>query len=530
MGCGSCSSGGCSTTSSGSKSGGCTTCSGGSCNVLSTTDWLGDIFDWVNESYRDLVEVRFKAGRKEFLINKTGKRLYTGDGVMVETGAGYHLGNVSLQGEMAHLQLKKKAPKTPWQDLKAIVRLASDRDYEKYEEARNRELPSLYRTRRIVDELKLPMKLSDVEFQADGSKATFFYSSDERVDFRELIKMLGTEFKLRVDMRQISLRQEAGRIGGIGTCGRELCCSTWLTDFKGVATSAARYQNLSLNPSKLSGQCGRLKCCLNYELDTYLQELKDIPKVERDLQTLKGSARLQKTDIFKKVMWFAYSGDESNWQKIEIPRVNYILEMNKNGQKPTALTEEEETILVEAENEVKNEDLFALDKKYSKGKSKKKKKSPLPGLGPVNQAAVFSNPNQDRRNEPRPNQPGANQSRTDQARPNQQRPNQPGGNTPNRGNGPVNQASPNNMGRPQQAGPRPAQPNQNRENRPPNPNQRPNPNTPGQPPQANARDANPENQPGDANRDRNRNRNRNRNRDRPANPGSEGSGNPPENV
>lgn len=512
--------------------------------MLSTTDWLGDIFDWVNESYRDLVEVRFKGGRKEFLINKTSKRLYTGDGVMVETGAGYHLGTVSLQGEMAHLQLKKKAPKTPWQELKAIVRLATDRDYEKYEEARNRELPSLYRTRQIVDELKLPMKLSDVEFQADGTKATFFYSSEERVDFRELIKMLGTEFKLRVDMRQISLRQEAGRIGGIGTCGRELCCSTWLTDFKGVATSAARYQNLSLNPSKLSGQCGRLKCCLNYELDTYLQELKDIPKVERDLQTLKGSARLQKTDIFKKVMWFAYSGDESNWQKIEIPRVNYILEMNKRGEKPTALTEEEEIILVEAENEVKNEDLFALDKKYSKGKPKKKKK-PSSGLGPVNQAAAFSNPGQGQANGPRPNQPNPNQQRPNQPGQSQQRPNQP---RPNQGpNVAGNQGNPNNPTRPQQPqGPSPNQPQQNRENRPPNPNQRPNPNQGQNPnqrpnpnqgpnaanpnnPQAITGESKPGNQPRNPNKDRNRNRNRNRDRDRP-NQGPEGSGNPPENA
>jgi cell fate regulator YaaT (PSP1 superfamily) len=346
---------------------------------LGSTDWLGDIFDWVNQSYRNLAEVRFKAGRKEFYINKTGKRLYTGDAVMVDTGSGYHLGFISLQGEMAHLQQKKKHPKPSKEELRGIVRLANDKDFEKFEENRSRELGCIYRTRQIVSELKLPMKLSDVEFQADGTKATFFYSAEERVDFRELIKMLGSEFKIRVEMRQISLRQEAGRLGGIGTCGRELCCSTWLTDFKSVATSAARYQNLSLNPTKLSGQCGRLKCCLNYELDTYLSELKDIPKVERDLQTNRGNARLQKTDIFRKLMWFAYGGDESNWYKMDIARVNYILELNKKGQKPAALTAEEEEALAEAETEVKNEDLIALDKKYSKKKKKKKKK---PGNGP----------------------------------------------------------------------------------------------------------------------------------------------------
>lgn len=381
MGCGSCSGGSCSTKSKGGNSGGgCSGgCSSGSCNILGSTDWLGDIFDWVNQSYRNLVEIRFKAGRKEFFINKTGKRLYTGDGVMVETGAGYHLGFVSLQGEMAHLQLKKKSPGLAKEELRSIVRTATDKDFEKYEENRNRELGCVYRTRQIITTLKLPMKLSDVEFQADGTKATFFYSAEERVDFRELIKMLGSEFKIRVEMRQISLRQEAGRLGGIGTCGRELCCSTWLTDFKGVATSAARYQNLSLNPTKLSGQCGRLKCCLNYELETYLTELKDIPKVERDLQTQKGNARLQKTDIFRKLMWFAYGGDESNWYKMDIARVNQILEMNKKGQKPQALTEDEEVAIAEAETEVKNEDLIALDKKYSKKKKKKKKR---PGQGP----------------------------------------------------------------------------------------------------------------------------------------------------
>lgn len=381
MGCGSCSSGGCSTKASSNGKSGCSGCSGGSCNVLSSSDWLGDVLDWAGDPWRDLVEVRFKAGRKEFFRNKTGSRLYTGDGIMVEAGAGYHLGFVSLQGEMARLQLRKKMPKTNLDELKEIVRLATDHDFTRYEETRNRELPALYRAREIVQTLKLGMKLSDVEFQADGNKASFFYSAEERVDFRELIKLLGSEFKIRVDMRQISLRQEAGRIGGIGTCGRELCCSTWLTDFKGVGTSAARYQNLSLNPTKLSGQCGRLKCCLNYELDTYLHELKDIPKIERDVQTQKGYARLQKTDIFRKKMWFAYGGDDSKWYELDLSRVNYILEQNKKGQKPSALTELEEISILEAETEVKNEDLVALDKKFAKKKKKKKKKPLIAGAG-----------------------------------------------------------------------------------------------------------------------------------------------------
>lgn len=387
MACSSCSSGGCSTKSGSKSSGGCSSCSG-TCNVLSSSDWLGDVLDWAGDPYRDLVEVRFKAGRKEFLLNKTGGRLYTGDGIMVETGSGYHLGFVSLQGEMARLQLRKKAPKTNLEELKAIVRLASEKDFLRFEETRNRELPSLYRAREIVQSMKIPMKLSDVEFQADGSKASFYYSADDRIDFRELIKILAAEFKIRVDMRQISLRQEAGRVGGIGTCGRELCCSTWLTDFKAVGTSAARYQNLSLNPTKLSGQCGRLKCCLNYELETYLHELKDIPRVEKDLQTVKGFARLQKTDIFRKRMWFAYGGDDSQWYELDLGRVNFILEQNKKGIKPSALTEQEELLLAEAESEVKNEDLIALDKKFSKKKKKKKKPAQASGResGPAAQA------------------------------------------------------------------------------------------------------------------------------------------------
>jgi cell fate regulator YaaT (PSP1 superfamily) len=215
------------------------------------------------------------------------------------------------------------------------------------------------------------MKLSDVEFQADNTKATFFYSAEDRVDFRELIKLLASEFKVRVEMRQISLRQEAGRLGGIGVCGRELCCSTWLSDFKNVATSAARYQNLSLNPSKLSGQCGRLKCCLNYELETYMEALKDIPEIEVPLLTEQGEARLQKTDIFRKIMWFGYKED-NNWYPLRIDRVNEILEMNRAGKKPASL--EINTEVVKEPVSKLNSDLESMDKKYQ-SKSKKKKKN-----------------------------------------------------------------------------------------------------------------------------------------------------------
>jgi cell fate regulator YaaT (PSP1 superfamily) len=269
---------------------------------------------------------------------------------------------------------------------------------------KKRELPTLYRTREIIRDLKLEMKLSDIEYQADNTKATFFYSADDRVDFRELIKILAGEFKIRVEMRQISLRQEAGRLGGIGVCGRELCCSTWLSDFKNVATSAARYQNLSLNPSKLSGQCGRLKCCLNYELETYMEALEDIPKIEGPLLTERGEAVLQKTDIFRRIMWFGFS-EENTWYPLNIERVNHILKMNREGRRPATLDiDQVEEKLV---NEPLNSDLERMDKKF-KSKSKKKKKKRPQGGGPN----AGQNPNQ---NQPRPqNNPNQGQPKQQQ--------------------------------------------------------------------------------------------------------------------
>ena len=218
------------------------------------------------------------------------------------------------------------------------------------------------------------MKLSDIEFQADNSKATFYYSADERVDFRELIKILASEFKIRVEMRQISLRQEAGRLGGVGSCGRELCCSTWLTDFKSVTTATARFQNLSLNPSKLSGQCGRLKCCLNYELETYMDALKDIPKLEAPLKTKKGAAKLQKTDIFRKIMWFGYDM-ENSWHPVSIGRVNEILELNRKGIFPETLHANEVT---NGKNHFAsiNKELERIDKKYRSKNKKSRRKKP----------------------------------------------------------------------------------------------------------------------------------------------------------
>lgn len=345
-------------------------CGTGGCNKMNVFDWLSNM-EMPGESKFDFVEVRFKNGRKDFYKNSDRVSLTTGDAIVVEVPNGHHIGHVSLQGELVRLQMQKKNVPLD-SEIRKVYRVAHPKDLEKFEEVKKRELPTLYRTREIIRQTNLAMKLSDVEYQADNMKATFFYSADDRVDFRELIKMLATEFRIRVEMRQISLRQEAGRLGGIGVCGRELCCSTWLSDFKNVATSAARYQNLSLNPSKLSGQCGRLKCCLNYELETYMEALKDIPEVEAPLLTEKGEATLQKTDIFRKIMWFGYK-EENTWYPINIDRVNEILEWNRSGRKPATL---EQNKLAEKDTSGPlNSDLENLDRKFKdKNKNKKKKR------------------------------------------------------------------------------------------------------------------------------------------------------------
>nr|WP_157446920.1 regulatory iron-sulfur-containing complex subunit RicT [Cytophaga aurantiaca] len=322
----------------------------------------------------DIIEIRFKNGRKEFFRNSKSIELFAGDPVVVEVQSGHHIGYVSMQGEIVRLQMKKKNVLNN-DDIKSIYRKASAKDLEKFEQAKNREASSLYRTREIIVDQKLGMKLSDVEFQADNTKVTFYYSAEDRVDFRELIKMLAGEFKVRIEMKQISLRHEAARLGGIGSCGRELCCSTWLTDFKNVNTSAARYQNLSLNPSKLSGQCGRLKCCLNYELDTYLDALKGIPELETPLKTGMGNATLQKTDIFKRIMWFGFQ-DETTWLPITVERVIEIIEMNKAGKTPATLESNEIVIKDDRVMIREKEELSRFDDKFkSKNKKKKKKRS-----------------------------------------------------------------------------------------------------------------------------------------------------------
>ncbi len=384
------------------KVGGCKNngaCGTGGCNKMNVFDWLSNM-DMPAEDRFDVVEVRFKNGRKDFYRRPKNLTLHTGDAVVVETQTGHHVGFISMQGELVRLQMQKKKVAND-DEIKKIYRIAHTKDLEKHEEVKNRELPSLYRAREIIRDMKLGMKLSDVEFQADNTKAVFFYSADERVDFRELIKLLAGEFKVRVEMRQISLRQEAGRLGGIGVCGRELCCSTWLSDFKNVATSAARYQNLSLNPSKLSGQCGRLKCCLNYELETYIEALKFIPEIEAPLLTEKGEAKLQKTDIFRKIMWFAYK-EENNWYALNVDRVNEILELNRQGKKPANLDLNEEEVKIPIAT--LNSDLASLDKKFqNRGKNKNRNQNRNRGDNRGNRNPNQRNPNNP--NRPNPNKP-----------------------------------------------------------------------------------------------------------------------------
>jgi cell fate regulator YaaT (PSP1 superfamily) len=423
-------------TKKGDKVGGCKNngaCGTGGCNKMNVFDWLSNM-DMPVEDRFDVVEIRFKNGRKDFYRNTEKIRLTTGDAVIIESQTGHHLGHVSLQGELVRLQMQKKKVANDG-EIKKIYRIAHQRELEKFEDIKKRDNPTLYRAREIIKQYKLAMKLSDVEYQADNTKATFFYSAEDRVDFRELIKQLAAEFKIRVEMRQISLRQEAGRLGGIGVCGRELCCSTWLSDFKNVATSAARYQNLSLNPSKLSGQCGRLKCCLNYELETYMDALKYIPEVEVPLLTEQGEARLQKTDIFRKIMWFGYKED-NNWYPLNVDRVNEILLLNKEGKKPATLQVDKEE--VRAPLSTLNSDLESMDKKFrnkaGKNNNRNRDRRDIPkGEGNPNpnpQRGAGQNQNRGNQNRGQNTNPNA---RKGPQQPSQNR-NNPNRNNPNRNN------------------------------------------------------------------------------------------------
>lgn len=378
MGCGSCSSGGGCGTSGGCGSNG--TCRTGGCGKLEVYDWLSDMDMPANYKPFNIIEVKFKGSRKDFYINHENIYVENGELVAVETPTGgYDIGHVSLTGELVRMQLKKKHLKV--EDIsKKVLRKATPSDVDRWKAAKDLEWETMHRARKLAIDLGLSMKLSDVDYQGDKTKATFYYTADGRVDFRELIKRMAEAFRIRIEMRQIGMRQEASRLGGIGSCGRELCCSTWLTDFKTVSTAAARYQNLSLNTLKLAGQCGKLKCCLNYELDTYMDALKDIPNDIDRLETEKGTARLQKTDIFKKLMWFSYPNEDS-WIPVEINRVREISRLNKEGVRPEDLKNEAVEIeapviekILDYENVVGQDSLTRLDDKFRKKKKNNRNK------------------------------------------------------------------------------------------------------------------------------------------------------------
>lgn len=368
MGCTSCSSGG-------GKVQGCKSnggCSSGGCNRMNVHDWLANLPFSDPESMCRIVEVSFNNGsRKEFYRNSTTHFFEKGDMVTVEGVAGFDVGSINLTGEIVRLQLKKNGVSETDPEIKKILRRAGDRDLEMLEQNKAREAEAVIRSRAIAKQLNLAMKISEVEIQADGRKATFYYIADDRVDFRELIKVFARDFKVKVEMRQIGARQEAAKVGGIGSCGRELCCSSWLTDFKSVNTTAARYQNLSINQTKLSGQCGRLKCCLNYELDTYLDALQFFPENADSLQVGKGNAFLIKKDIFKNLMWYTLP-DSNKQYPLTIERVRKIKQLNAQGIIPEELeavevtsnkTKEAEPAFVDVVGQISLRTLEKADKK-----------------------------------------------------------------------------------------------------------------------------------------------------------------------
>lgn len=421
---------------------------GGGCNKLNVFDWLGNMSLPGGQKPFDMVEVRFKNSRKDFFRNVNTLSLNVGDVIAVEASPGHDIGIVSLTGELVRLQMKKKGVNFDSEEIKKIYRKAKQQDIDKWREGQGLEVATMYKARTIALQLGLQMKLSDVEYQGDKSKAIFYYTADERVDFRELIKVLADAFKVRIEMRQIGARQEAARLGAIGACGRELCCSTWLTDFRTVSTSAARYQQLSLNPMKLAGQCGKLKCCLNYELDTYQDALKEFPQIDgKRLHTQKGDAFLQKTDIFKRLIWWSYTTEPDVFIPLSIARVKEVLAMNEKGEKPADLAEFKELSALpevkqpDFENVVGQDSLTRFDKQKNQNRNKHKKHHNNKGPNQNKNA----NPNNKNQN---PNNKNQNQNKNQNSANKNAGANKKGGNNQQRKPNPHNKPNnnPNNKG------------------------------------------------------------------------------------
>lgn len=518
------------------------TCGTDSCNKLTVFDWLSNMSLPSGQAPFDIVEVRFKNGRKDFYKNYDNLTLSIGDIVATEASPGHDIGIVTLTGELVRVQMKKKNVRQDSPEIGKVYRKASQKDIDIWSAAREREEPMKVRAREIAIMLKLEMKISDIEFQGDASKATFYYTANDRVDFRQLIKEFAREFSIRIEMKQVGFRQEASRLGGIGSCGRELCCSTWLTDFRSVNTSAARYQQLSLNPQKLAGQCGKLKCCLNYELDTYMDALREFPDFDTRLQTEKGDAACQKQDIFKGLMWFAYTDNPMHWHTLKIESVKEIIAENKQKVKVASLEDYAEEAAPEPEKEFSNvvgqESLTRFDQPKRKKRSKGKNKQGASVEGGEdkrpNQPRNRDNrgdrkPNSDNRQQPqgkkqenRGNQPkpeGKSENRPEgrQRQEQRQRPERserkPGNNPEGK---PENRSENRPEGKPRQD----RRPDRNREAsgqgaKPQNPNASANPQSGEEPKSENRKNRN------------NRNRNRNRNKGEGGNSGPKPGGNEP---
>ena len=351
-------------------------CSSSGCEKMEVFDWLADIPIVNNRETFDKVEIRFKNGRKAFYTKSSRGGHQAGELVVVSTNSGYDIGTVTLCGELVRTQMSRKKIDANSRELGNILRIANQEDITLWHKVRDQEKDTMMRARTMALDCNLKMKISDVEFQGDGKRATFYYTADGRVDFRELIKKMADSFRVRIEMRQIGARQESGRLGGIGSCGRELCCATWLSDFRSVSSSAARYQQLSINPQKLAGQCGKLKCCLNYELDSYLDAIKDIPSAKTKLHTASGKAVHVKTDIFKRTMWFVLEGQYGGELiPLSVDRVKEMIRLNKAGKELPRLdvrTKEQTVKETGHVNVVGQDRLDRFDKKNKKGGTKRK--------------------------------------------------------------------------------------------------------------------------------------------------------------
>jgi len=374
MGCSSCSSNS-NGTPLGCKNNG--TCGSDGCNKMTVFNWLSNMDIVMEKENANIVEVRFKNGRKEFYKNIDDLSISIGDLIVVKAEKGYDLGHITLKGGLIPIQMKKKQI-DPNKEFFPILRKATQKDIDIWAKSREKEKKIQKMSREMAIRLDLKMKISDIEFQGDGSKATFYYTAAGRVDFRQLIREMAREFKIRIEMKQVGLREEASRLGGIGSCGRELCCSTWLNDFRSVTTSAARYQQLALNPQKLAGQCGKLKCCLNYELDFYQEALKDFPKSNTKILTEKGIAYCQKIDIFKGLLWFVYKNDSINWHELTAEKVKEILKINAEGKKINSL---EDYVFFQSEENQEFQNVVGQDSLTRFDKKKKKRKFKAKAIG-----------------------------------------------------------------------------------------------------------------------------------------------------